>query len=137
MKNVTQPWTQGSCLRKMTSGLSLTSVPKRVGQQGPPLPGHCWALRWREALCKAGEGPTLVAHRTWHHTGRGGAGVLRSEMEQDWAATLNWALRIWALSPVLLPLVPYSSVSGSRLVHCPGITQVVKIESGIRAPARR
>lgn len=78
-----------------------------VGQQGPPLPGHCWALRWREAVCKAGEGPTLVAHRTWHHTGRGGAGVFRSELQQDWAATLNWALRIWASSPVLLPLVPY------------------------------
>lgn len=41
------------------------------------------------------------------------------------------------LISVLLPPVPCPSVSGSRLVLCPGITQVVKIESGTRAPVRR
>lgn len=43
--------------------------------------------------------------------------------------------RIWAPFLVPSPLLLHSSVSDSRLVLCPGITQAIKIEAGIRTPA--
>lgn len=67
----------------------------------------------------------------------------RSELEQGWAAGPNSALEgllleaeedagSVALCCHLSCPVP---VAGSRLVLCPGITQVVKIGAGTRAPA--
>lgn len=47
-----------------------------------------------------------------------------------------WRLsRIWAPFLVPSPLLPHPSVSDSHLVLCPGITQAIKIEAGIRTPA--